>query len=148
MTSAAASAGGPVTRGYAVGPGQGVPGSGHDVKASGRATGRSLTVIEIQVDQGPPRHTHSHEDESLYVFTGVLDIDCGDDRFRAEPGAFAYLPRGVPHAFRSVGGPATALLIVTPGGLDEYFAELHAATKGANPAVIKKIQEAYGIVRS
>ncbi len=41
------------------------------------------------------------------------------------------------------------LLIVTPGGLDEYFAELHAAMEtGANPAMIKKIQEAYGIVRS
>jgi hypothetical protein len=32
-----------------------------------------------------------------------------------------FLPRNLPHVFRSVGGPATALLIVTPGGLDEYF---------------------------
>ena len=39
-----------------------------------------------------------------------------------------FLPRDLPHTFRSVGEPATALLIVTPGGLDEYFAELHATT--------------------
>jgi hypothetical protein len=31
------------------------------------------------------------------------------------------------HAFRSVGGPATALLIVTPGGLDDYVAKLSTA---------------------
>ncbi len=43
----------------------------------------------------------------------------------------------------------TALLIVTPGGLDSYFAELHAAMRSnADPAEVKRIQDAYGIVRS
>ena len=60
-----------------------------------------------------------------------------------------FLPRNLPHAFRSVGGPVTALLIVTPGGLDSYFAELHAAMRSnADPAEVKRIQDAYGIVRS
>jgi hypothetical protein len=54
-------------------------------------------------------------------------------------------PRNVPHRFRSIGGPATALLIVTPGGLDEYFAELHAKLS-ANE--IATVQEKYGIVRA
>jgi hypothetical protein len=46
-------------------------------------------------------------------------------------------------------GPATALLIVTPGGLDEDFAELSAAL-AANPdtAQVRTIQQAYGIARS
>jgi hypothetical protein len=48
-----------------------------------------------------------------------------------------------------VGGPATALLIVTPGGLDEYFAELSAALAGnADAAQVRTIQQAYGIARS
>jgi hypothetical protein len=34
---------------YAVGPGQGVPGSAHDVKASGRSTTGSLTVLPRNV---------------------------------------------------------------------------------------------------
>ena len=48
----------------------------------------------------------------------------------------------------------TALLIVTPGGLDSYFAELHAAMRSnadpadTDPAEIKRIQDAYGILRS
>lgn len=36
----------PVTRGYVVGPGEGVPDQGPEVKASGRSTGGSLTLIE------------------------------------------------------------------------------------------------------
>jgi len=139
----------PVTRGYLVGPGEGVPGRGPDVKASGRSTGGSLTVIEATIDGGPPRHTHTREDESFYVLTGTLDVECGEDRFRAGPGSFVFLPRNLPHAFRSVGGPATALLIVTPGGLDDYFAELSAALAArADAAQLRTIQEAYGIARS
>jgi mannose-6-phosphate isomerase-like protein (cupin superfamily) len=138
-----------VTRGYLVGPGEGVPGREPDVKASGQSTGGSLTVIEAMIDGGPPRHTHSREDESFYVLTGTLDVECGEDRFRAGPGSFVFLPRNLPHVFRSVGGPATALLIVTPGGLDEYFAELSAAlAASAGPARVRTIQRAYGIARS
>jgi quercetin dioxygenase-like cupin family protein len=139
----------PVTRGYVVGPGEGVPGRGPEVKASGQSTSGSLTVIEITIDGGPPRHTHSREDESLYCLTGTLDVECGEDRFRAGPGSFVFLPRNLPHAFRSVDGPAAALLIVTPGGLDEYFAELAAVlATNADATQVRTIQQAYGITRS
>jgi quercetin dioxygenase-like cupin family protein len=139
----------PVTHGYVVGPGEGVPGRGPEVKASGRSTGGSVTVIEVTIHGGPPRHAHSREDESFYVLTGTLDVECGEDRFQAGPGSFVFLPRNVPHGFRTVGGPATALLIVTPGGLDEYFAELSAALAAdADAAQVRAIQRAYGIARS
>jgi quercetin dioxygenase-like cupin family protein len=139
----------PTVRGYVVGPGEGVPDRTPDVKASGRSTGGSLTVMELAADGGPPRHTHTREDESLYVFTGVVDVECGEDRFEARPGAFVFLPCNMPHAFRSVAGPVTGLLIVTPGGLESYFAEPHAAMRSnADPAEVKRIQDAYGIVRS
>jgi mannose-6-phosphate isomerase-like protein (cupin superfamily) len=139
----------PVTRGYVVGPGAGVPGRGPEVKASGRSTGGSLTVIEATIDGGPPRHTHSREDESFYILTGTLDVECGEDRFRAGPGSFVFLPRNLPHVFRSVGGPATALLIVTRGGPDDNFAALSAAlAANADSAQLRTIQQAYGIARS
>jgi hypothetical protein len=81
--------------------------------------------------------------------TGTLDVECGDDRFEAGPGSFVFLPRGLPHVFRSVGGSATTLLIVTPGGLDDYFAELSAALRAnAGSAEVQTIRDAYGIVRS
>jgi quercetin dioxygenase-like cupin family protein len=137
-------------RGYVVGPHQGVTDGGSEVKASGRSTGGSLTVIEIVVDgQGPPRHTHTREDESIYILTGTLDVECGEDRFEARPGSFVFLPRNLPHTFRSIDGTATGLLIVTPGGLDQYFAELHAAlSEKDDRSEIAKVQAKYGIVRS
>jgi hypothetical protein len=46
----------PVTRGYVVRPGEGAPDRGPEVKASGRSTGGSLTVIEATIDGGPPTH--------------------------------------------------------------------------------------------
>jgi mannose-6-phosphate isomerase-like protein (cupin superfamily) len=137
----------PVARGYALGPGQALPAGRPDVKASRRSTGGSLTLIEATIDGGPPRHTHTREDESFYVLSGALDVQCGEDRFHAEPGSFVFLPRNVPHVLRSVDGPATTLVIATPGGLDEYFADLHAAIKAnAEPAELAAIQAAYGIV--
>ena len=139
----------PVTRGYVVGPGEGVADQGPEVKASGRSTGGSLTLIEVAIDGGPPRHTHTREDESFYVLTGTLEVECGDDRFQAGPGSFVFLPRNLRHVFRSVGGPATAVLIATPGGLDVYFAELSAAlADNAGTAKVRTIQQAYGIARS
>jgi hypothetical protein len=47
----------PAVRGYVVGPGEGVPDRTPGVKASGRSTGGSLTVMELAVEGGPPRHT-------------------------------------------------------------------------------------------
>jgi mannose-6-phosphate isomerase-like protein (cupin superfamily) len=139
----------PVTHGYVVGPGEGVPDRAPEVKASGRSTRGSLTLIETTVEGGPPRHTHTREDESFYVLTGSLDVECGEDRFQAGPGSFVFLPRNLPHTFRSLDGPATALLIATPGGLDEYFAELSAAlAANADTAQVRTIQQAYGIARS
>jgi quercetin dioxygenase-like cupin family protein len=136
--------------GYVAAPHQGAPGSEPEVKASGRSTGGSLTVIEIVVDgQGPPRHTHTREDESVYVFTGALDVECGGDRFEAGPGSFVFMPRELPHTFRSIDGTTTGLLIVSPGGLDEYFAELHAAlSRSGDRSEIAKVQAKYGIVGS
>jgi hypothetical protein len=50
-----------------------------------------------------------------------------------------FLPRNIPHGFRSIGGPAATLLIATPGGLDEYFADLHAAINAnADPAEVRR----------
>src|SRR3712207_8958148 len=51
----------------------------------------------------------------------------GDLRFRAGPGAFGYVPIGVPHAFRVESPTATFLTFITPPGLEGYFEELGVA---------------------
>lgn len=132
--------------GFVVGPDQHMPGGDRELKASGRATGGSLTVYESVVDgDGPPTHTHTREDETLYVLDGALQAECGDDTFHAPTGSLVFLPRGRPHTFRSVGGPARVLLIATPGGLDEFFTERDAAlAAGAGRAEMLQLAARYG----
>jgi hypothetical protein len=54
-------------------------------------------VIEATIDGGPPRHTHSREDESFYVLTagGVLHADTAfvQERFGLA-GALQVVPDG------------------------------------------------------
>ena len=136
--------------GFVTRPDEGVPGRGPEVKASGHTTRGSLTVMDMVVDGlGPPPHVHTREDESIYVLTGKLEVECGEDRMVAGPGSFVFLPRDVAHTFRSIDGTATGLLIVTPGGLDEYFAELHdVITAGGERTEVARVQAKYGIARS
>ena len=73
-----------------------------------------------------PLHLHEREDELYYVLEGTLEIECGGKVFKAEAGAMAMLPRGVPHAFRNSGKkPARALTIFIPGGFDVFVRELN-----------------------
>ena len=56
-----------------------------------------------------------------------------------------FLPRDRPHTFRSVGGTARGLLIITPGGLERYFDALHAAVKTGGWSQVRAVQAEYGI---
>jgi mannose-6-phosphate isomerase-like protein (cupin superfamily) len=71
-----------------------------------------------------PLHVHRHEDEAFYILAGAVDFVCGGKRFRAETGAFVFLPRTVPHTFLGISDePSRALVMFVPGDLEEAFAE-------------------------
>ena len=94
------------------------------LKATGAETGGVLTFTEIEATPGggPPVHVHDHCDEWFYVLEGTFDIVLGDEVVRAEPGDFAYVPRGTPHRFASaVSGTARLLAAFTPTGLEDFF---------------------------
>ena len=97
-----------------------------NVKAAAEQTGGAFTLIEWAAPTGfgPPLHLHSNEDEAFYVLEGEIVIDCGDRRFTAGAGDFAFLPRGIPHAFVVTAGPVRGLQITTPSGFEEFVAEL------------------------
>ena len=136
-------------RGYILHANQGLAQAQPDLKASAGATGGQLTVFTLSLDGGPPRHTHTREDESIYLFCGRLQVECDGEEFEAAAGSFVFLPRERPHTFRSVGGTARGLLIVTPGGLENYFDALHAATKtGRDSPQVMAVMAQYGICPS
>jgi mannose-6-phosphate isomerase-like protein (cupin superfamily) len=106
--------------------GERIPLRGNTVtlKATGAETGGVLTFTEIDATPGggPPVHVHEHRDEWFYVLEGSFDIVLGDRVVRAEPGDFAYVPRGTPHRFACAGSTAGRLLAaLTPGGLEDFF---------------------------
>ncbi len=131
-----------LAHGYVVAAGERLLGHGPGVLATRESTRAALTVMESRIDGGPPLHVHDHEDEAFYVLEGAVSVRCGDDVFEAGPRSFVFLPRLIPHAFRSVGGPVTLLLLAVPGGIEDYFRDLHQA---AGDSEIRQVQAKYGI---
>lgn len=123
------------TAGYMLAPDEGVEGRGADVKCSNRSTGGSLALYRSIVDgAGPPLHTHTHEDETIVVLDGRIECTCGDDAWSGGPGTVFFMPRGLPHTFRSMNGAATILFLVTPGHLDDFFRLREHATDAVQVA--------------
>jgi quercetin dioxygenase-like cupin family protein len=97
------------------------------VKAGGRDTRNAFALIEAvtPAGSGPLPHIHHGEDEAFYLLEGELSITCGEQIWTASPGAFAFLPRGLPHSFRaSDAGNARMLLISSPAQFERFVAEL------------------------
>ena len=80
-----------------------------DVRAGG------LVVMEATLPEGasPPLHKHCDLDDSFYVLEGTMVIRCGDDMGLAVAGSWVPSPRGVPHTFRVLDGPARVLQVHT-----------------------------------
>lgn len=78
----------------------------------------------------PPRfstglHVHRVQEETFYVLEGECEWQVGDERIRAKPGTYLFLPPGVPHNIMNVtDAPARVLMTVSPPGHEHYFEEL------------------------
>ena len=84
----------------------------------------------------------------FYVLEGEHDFECGDKSFRLGPGGFVFLPRGIPHARRSV-VPRVGRLLgwAVPGGFDGFFRTLAVAdrTGGLTATAVARASEDHGI---
>jgi quercetin dioxygenase-like cupin family protein len=105
------------------------------VRADAKLTGGGYSVFEdlIPPGGGPPLHTHTREDETLYVLEGELTVFLGDDKAVAKPGDFAHMARGTPHRFvNHTAKPVRTLMTYSPGGFEQWFADI--GTPAADPA--------------
>lgn len=88
------------------------------------ATGGRFTALEnlVGVGQGPPLHHHDEQDEAWFVLDGTLRFRLGDEVTTVSTGSWAFVPRGVDHAFQNVGdAPARILVMFTPAGMEPFF---------------------------
>lgn len=87
------------------------------------ATGGQLAVMRTVMPRGAasPLHVHGREDEIFLVLQGALTCWVGDERRELHDGAVAFLPRDLPHAYRSDADDTHLLTLCTPGGLEGFF---------------------------
>jgi quercetin dioxygenase-like cupin family protein len=97
-------------------------GSSTELKIAGEQTGGDWAVVEWRVCAGddPPIHTHTREDETIYVLDGAITAFVGDERIEVEAGSYAALPKDVPHGLTVRGDEARLLVTLAPAGA-EYF---------------------------
>jgi quercetin dioxygenase-like cupin family protein len=91
-------------------------------------------VVEVAPHGGPPLHVHHRQEEAIHVLSGSFKVRIGDETFACEPGGFAYLPSGVPHAFLNLTAePAQIVVVYTPGGGHRFYEELGPLTRNGAP---------------
>ena len=118
----------PLTDPVLTGPGAGRSrdygdGSTVELKLYGEQSGGDWAVVENVVRAGdePPIHTHTREDESVYVLEGAITAYVGDQQFEVEAGSYAALPNNVRHGFTVRGEQARLIQTLHPAGAEYFF---------------------------
>jgi quercetin dioxygenase-like cupin family protein len=124
--------------------------------ATGEQTAGRFALTETRTDAGyaSPFHLHHDDDEAIYVLEGAIDLYLGDDVHEGRPGAWFFMPRGIPHGyFVREDGPARMLILTAPAGFDRFFhryGQPADAGPPAAPSISKEegeriLREEYGI---
>lgn len=109
-------------------------GSSAELLARSDQTNGDYGVVLYRVMSGdePPYHTHTREDETVYVLAGQIRAVVGGQSIDVPTGSYAALPKGVPHGFAVVGDEATLLITLVPAGAERFF--VPSGPSDADPA--------------
>jgi quercetin dioxygenase-like cupin family protein len=129
-----------------------MPGETQGVRLSGQPMGFLVTGPDTQYTSMfdwtlPARfstglHVHRVQEETFYVLEGECDWQIGDQRIRAVPGTYVFIPPGVPHNIaNATDKPARVLMTVSPPGHEKYFEELAQVVARGGPPDAKAIGE-------
>lgn len=114
----------------------------------GKNSGGQLAILQHLMPPralAAPMHRHSREDEFSFVLAGRVGALLGDQEVFAETGDLVFKPRGQWHTFWNAGDePAVVLEIISPGGLEQAFREMHALGDGLSPEKVAAIATEYG----
>ena len=113
----------------------------------------SMGVFELTVPPGsnvPPPHSHSNNEEIVYVLDGTLRYSVGSESRDLTPGQTMHTPRGVVHGFSNpFDDPVRALIVLSPDIGHQYFKDVAAVVnKGGPPdkATLVAVMGRYGLV--
>ena len=119
----------------------------------GTESGAGMGMFELMVPAGgrvPPPHSHTNNEEIVYVLEGALRYSVDGEVRDLKPGERMYTPRGSVHGFSNPHDrPARALIVLTPDIGAQYFrdiADVVGAPGGPNPAKMAEVMTRYGLV--
>jgi quercetin dioxygenase-like cupin family protein len=119
------------TQGIVIQPEQGplssfTPGRAIVLKLLSGATDDSIMLFEETVPAGTKStlHLHHESDEVAYVLSGEVTFMIGNEVTVGGPGTCAFMPRGVPHAWKSSGAETGCVLFLyTPAKAGGFIEE-------------------------
>ena len=118
----------------------------------GTASG-SMGLFELIVPPGsnvPPPHSHTHNEEMVYVLEGKLRYSVGAETRDLGPGETMHTPKGVVHGFSNPFDTATrALITLSPDIGARYFEDVAAVVNAGGPpdkAALVAVMARYGLV--
>ena len=113
----------------------------------------SIGIFELTVPPGsnvPPPHSHSKNEECVYVLEGTLRYSVGVETRDLSPGQSMSTPKGVVHAFSNpFAATAKALIIQSPDIGAQYFKDIAAVVNAGGPpdkAALVAVMGRYGLV--
>jgi mannose-6-phosphate isomerase-like protein (cupin superfamily) len=103
-----------------------------------------LTLLE---NANSGLHRHGCERETFFILTGEIGFVLGQDGCMARVGEVVSIPQGLVHRFFNPHPePATAVLVLNPGGLVDYFVELQKLlTHQGSRNQLEALNQFYGL---
>ena len=114
-----------------------------------------LGLFELTVPPGamvPPPHSHTDNEECVYVLEGTLRYAVDGEVRDLGPGDWMSTPRGSVHAFSNTADrTARALIMLTPDIGARYFEDVAEVVNAGGPpdrAKLMQVMTRYGLVPS
>lgn len=69
-----------------------------------------------------PEHKHLNEDEFIFIYRGMAEVQIADEVKTIQPGGIAYIPRGNWHGLKNNGNDYVHMFFgYSPAGFEDYF---------------------------
>lgn len=116
------------------------------VKTAQQFTNGRVTLVEDTLKAGfhLARHYHKVMTEIFYILTGKIEFKFDDETIMTSPGMTINIPPNVWHEVSCPDG-GKLLTIFSPGGFDDYLAELAGMSEEqfADAALMTRLAEKY-----
>jgi quercetin dioxygenase-like cupin family protein len=112
-----------------------------------------MGLFELIVPPGsnvPPPHSHTHNEECVYVLEGTLRYSVDEVTHDLRPGEWMRTPRGSVHGFSNPhGGKVRALIALSPDIGVQYFRDVATIVNAGGPSLrsqLHVVMTRYGLV--